>query len=666
MDVTKDNLNEAIEDLLKHLPSCDFIAIDEEMTGIDIKGARNSRADTSNTRYLRMVDVASRFSVIQFGIALFTRKGSGYVSRPYNFFVFPEPGQGSQDVVLSAGAIEFLKKHNMNFQKWMYESCSFVNEKEENRLRAKYFPEDTDESPSKKKGKGPITLTRASDISFVEESIANLTLWMESDSKGDFAFPTCNSFLRRALREAVEVKNPDLILETRENFVLWAMNLSAEQKVQRDEEKALEKKLKFETKCGFRRVFSLLVDAKKPVVGHNCWFDLLFMYASFQGALPPSLGEFKSELALLFPVILDTKHIALLGGASYPSTALNDLHKATAEGEAEGQELSCTISPDARFERYTAENSDAYHEAAFDAHCTGCCLARMAEKNGGLQAVIRDAGGRINYMYGVYEFINLAPRSSDPTKAKGAVFVCTDLVVPEGGGRSTDTNDTISALFRPEFPEPTELKIQWLDNKTVLVEVVEVEAKMEEVVGEGRKVFLKRMDEDQEVDNKVEEVVGEAMGEGREAFLKRMDEDEEQEAAAMEEDGDKKEDGDEAGDDDADCLCDDAEDEDDDEEDDDDESGVASADTLRTKAQSLSAASPRTVQIWADFEAASLIRPSITTLAIDTKTAEPGMLKSLWTAVTSPFTAVTSPFAGVTSPFAHIWPAAKAGDKRKR
>jgi hypothetical protein len=46
------------------------------------------------------------------------------------------------------------------------------------------------------------------------------------------------------------------------------------------------------------------------------------MYHSSQGALPPSLAEFKSELARLFPVVLDTKHIAVLDGSSHNTAGI--------------------------------------------------------------------------------------------------------------------------------------------------------------------------------------------------------------------------------------------------------------------------------------------------------------------------------------------------------
>jgi len=73
MDVTNENLAEAVEDLAKWLPRAEFVAFDEEMTGIDCPGLPELRLqqwDTPEQRYRKMAAVASRFAVIQFGIAL--------------------------------------------------------------------------------------------------------------------------------------------------------------------------------------------------------------------------------------------------------------------------------------------------------------------------------------------------------------------------------------------------------------------------------------------------------------------------------------------------------------------------------------------------------------------------------------------------------------------
>ena len=41
----------------------------------------------------------------------------------------------------------------------------------------------------------------------------------------------------------------------------------------------------------------------QPVVGHNCTYDLMFLYSHFEGPLPASLAEFKASLHGLLPEV---------------------------------------------------------------------------------------------------------------------------------------------------------------------------------------------------------------------------------------------------------------------------------------------------------------------------------------------------------------------------
>lgn len=60
---------------------------------------------------------------------------------------------------------------------------------------------------------------------------------------------------------------------------------------------------------GFSSVVALLVAAKKPIVGHNCFMDLLKIYHQFVDNLPLSYDEFKLRVHRAFPRVYDTKHI---------------------------------------------------------------------------------------------------------------------------------------------------------------------------------------------------------------------------------------------------------------------------------------------------------------------------------------------------------------------
>ena len=54
MNVTKKNFNEAADEIEKLLPSVDFVAIDEEMTGISLPGVEEKLADLPSERYDKM------------------------------------------------------------------------------------------------------------------------------------------------------------------------------------------------------------------------------------------------------------------------------------------------------------------------------------------------------------------------------------------------------------------------------------------------------------------------------------------------------------------------------------------------------------------------------------------------------------------------------------
>ncbi len=40
-----------------------------------------------------------------------------------------------------------------------------------------------------------------------------------------------------------------------------------------------------------------MIEAQLPIVGHNCLYDILFLYAAFEGDLPATLAEFKQSIA---------------------------------------------------------------------------------------------------------------------------------------------------------------------------------------------------------------------------------------------------------------------------------------------------------------------------------------------------------------------------------
>lgn len=65
MNVTKNNFNEAAAEIERLLPSVDFVAIDEEMTGISLPGLEEKIADLPSARFAKM---RKGFAVLKLGL----------------------------------------------------------------------------------------------------------------------------------------------------------------------------------------------------------------------------------------------------------------------------------------------------------------------------------------------------------------------------------------------------------------------------------------------------------------------------------------------------------------------------------------------------------------------------------------------------------------------
>jgi len=126
---------------------------------------------------------------------------------------------------------------------------------------------------------------------------------------------------------------------------------------------------------GFAKVISLLSNSHKLVVGHNMYLDLLHVIHQFIFPLPKEYKEFKRLVQTVFPIIIDTKHMAssaLLSNVVSSSTSLGDLY----ETLTRLNQPKLDIQHADEFVRYV-DGTTYLHEAGYDAYLTGCCFLLM-------------------------------------------------------------------------------------------------------------------------------------------------------------------------------------------------------------------------------------------------------------------------------------------------
>lgn len=167
---------------------------------------------------------------------------------------------------------------------------------------------------------------------------------------------------------------------------------------------------KIRAALGFRPFWKALVAAKKPLVGHNFFHDLMFLYHMNERTLPESYSEFKIGIGALFSHLWDTKTIETVlmrGEMAFPRTDLENVFKhytRLAEEEEEGSESPLATyleKVEGEWVEQTCESGkesslaqqilNHLHEATADAFMTGYAfIAQGSVRNA--KALNQDAG----------------------------------------------------------------------------------------------------------------------------------------------------------------------------------------------------------------------------------------------------------------------------------
>lgn len=152
------SFEKVLADFEKKLAKAEYVAIDTELTGVDIDGDIDSFEESADLRLERLCSVAERYTFIQLGLTLVCRQENGHREEgrlscfSYNFFAFPYVSSDiKRDPVFmcQASALRFNAQHRVDFNAWIGQGVSYMTREDERHLKASNY---TDQELEQKTG----------------------------------------------------------------------------------------------------------------------------------------------------------------------------------------------------------------------------------------------------------------------------------------------------------------------------------------------------------------------------------------------------------------------------------------------------------------------------------------------------------------------------------
>ena len=130
-----------------------------------------------------------------------------------------------------------------------------------------------------------------------------------------------------------------------------------------------------ENELGFSLYIDYLCKKKIPIIGHNIYYDMMFLYDKLIGDLPDDFYTFKKQIHEYFPYIYDTKYISTILTKKYKKcniekTNLDNVYKTIIKNK---YDTYIDFFPDAPngFCLYNDMERDKLHDAGYDSIITG-------------------------------------------------------------------------------------------------------------------------------------------------------------------------------------------------------------------------------------------------------------------------------------------------------
>ena len=428
MELTRDNYYDMEPNILKEIGESDFISFDLEMSGL-IQN-KFKIYDSPEENFLKSKHDADNFRIIQFGITLFIKNKNNekkFIAKPYNIYVFPSEKINNGKFDFYIESIIFNRDHGCDFNKWIKKGVSYLNEENLNKLIDRSINGDINKyNPNDISSFKNITLYKEKDKIIYDNFLNKFNSFFNNQNEKIFKHEKINKHLvlyflnklNAKIRNSIFIEyKEEKIGEQTKDFII-IQKLSPEEKQIKIIEKNNEIFSLIKKEKGVKNIIEKIIELGKPIIGHNCFMDLLFIMSHFMEEIPKKYKEFKNILKNKFKGgIYDTKYLYNSSTFNFNENKeeinlKNNIHlerlytNLKKENDKLDENKKIKIEIPEGFINYLDESlSSKFHQADYDSFTTGCAFIFIFNILG--EKFIKDRVNKINCYRGLYSCFDL-------------------------------------------------------------------------------------------------------------------------------------------------------------------------------------------------------------------------------------------------------------------
>ena len=433
MIVYNENQKEAYEIFKKACDNSQYVSFDCEMTGINLETKTDgTKYDTQEFRYYKQKEVVSKLDLIQIGFTFYekrtkkiekeTEKNADkkeieekqfYLERTFLFYLYKnsklkmiDDDLFDSELRAHPATLKFLRESNFDFNILIKKGINF------NKLEKRDKIKQVLNNQKLLLSNGAMFLSKENESLLIDKVISLTDYILTGKSKNlELNFGQNKRlmifFLGINFKKLLNIdgfiitksfeKENTIIITKKENISTNGFNDKYESfdnfklNIKSDINKIYQSRYQLgcfgneeiideltNEELGFSKFIEYLCYKKIPIIGHNIYYDMMFLYDKLIGDLPDNFYTFKEKIHQYFPFIYDTKYISTILTQQYKKcniekTSLENVYKTILKDRFD---IYVDFFPDAPngFCLYNDMERDKLHDAGYDSIITGRCF----------------------------------------------------------------------------------------------------------------------------------------------------------------------------------------------------------------------------------------------------------------------------------------------------